>query len=101
MANALYNLYKNAAMTTGAPNLVSDTIKAMLVTSAYVPNLNTDQYASTPATNPGVSQDNATCSAFNKPFATEAVRFLTALDLSGACSVSSLEDLANGMGCEF
>lgn len=51
MANALYNLYKNAAMTTGAPNLVSDTIKAMLVTSAYVPNLNTDQYASTPAAN--------------------------------------------------
>lgn len=51
MANALYNLYKNAAMTTGAPNLVSDTIKAMLVTSTYVPNLNTDQYASTPAAN--------------------------------------------------
>lgn len=40
MANAIFNSYKRDLMTASL-NLSADTIKLMLVTSAYVPNIDT------------------------------------------------------------
>lgn len=40
MANAIYNSFKRDLMTAGI-NLSTDTIKLMLVTSTYVPNIDT------------------------------------------------------------
>jgi hypothetical protein len=36
---------------SGTHNFTSDTVKVMLVTASYTPNIDTDEFASTPATN--------------------------------------------------
>ncbi len=46
MANALYTLGKNRILS-GAVNFTSANLKAALVSSAYMPNLTTDEYFST------------------------------------------------------
>lgn len=45
MANAIYNIYKKA-VEDGTVNLVTDTIKVMLVTSTYVPLIRTHIFKS-------------------------------------------------------
>lgn len=50
MANALYGKGKEKLLTA-AINLSSDTIKAALVSSAYSPNLSTDEFYSTISAN--------------------------------------------------
>jgi hypothetical protein len=44
MANAFYALGKNKLLTGGVYALLTDTIKAALVTTAYSPNLTTDEF---------------------------------------------------------
>jgi hypothetical protein len=50
MANALYGLGKQK-MLSGSINFSADTIKAALVTTAYTPNLATDEFYSTISAN--------------------------------------------------
>lgn len=50
MANALYGKGKEKLLT-GAINLSSDTIKVALLSSAYSPNLSTDEFHSTISAN--------------------------------------------------
>lgn len=50
MANALYTLGKNRILS-GAVNFTSANLKAALVSSAYMPNLTTDEYFSTISAN--------------------------------------------------
>jgi len=45
MANAVYNILKTGLMT-GDINLGSDTLKILLVTSTYAPNIDTHQFLS-------------------------------------------------------
>ncbi len=49
MANSLYTKGKEALLSAGF-NLSTDTIKAVLLSNGYTPNLATDQYLSTVAT---------------------------------------------------
>ena len=43
MANAVYNVLKTA-LVTGDINLATDTLKVILVTATYVPNIDTHQF---------------------------------------------------------
>src|SRR4029077_8289375 len=47
MANTVYSLYKQAILGAGGINLLTDTIKAALVSAGYTPNYATDQFYST------------------------------------------------------
>lgn len=52
MAWVVYDKFKlDQNIATNAINLASDTIKCMLVTASYTPNVGTDQYATTPIAN--------------------------------------------------
>jgi hypothetical protein len=51
MANTVYSLYKQAIMGAGGINLLTDTIKAALVSAGYVPNYATDQFYSSVSAN--------------------------------------------------
>ena len=57
MANTVYSLYKQALLGAGGINLLTDTIKAALVTAGYTPNYVTDQfYSSVSASTVGTPQ---------------------------------------------
>lgn len=52
MSSTLYNQFKSLQLGLGTPiDLDADTIKLALVTSSYTPNIDTDQYWSTPQAN--------------------------------------------------
>jgi len=53
MANTIYSLYKQTILSPGGSpiNLLTDTIRAALVTAGYTPNYATDQYYSSVSAN--------------------------------------------------